>query len=71
MKFKIKNYNDEKNLMVQNLNDTKKKELKIFFDSISPIIKNYMKQNSIEIIFDKKNIFIGNNDLDITKILIN
>ena len=30
-----------------------------------------MKQNSIEIIFDKKNIFIGNNNLDITKILIN
>ena len=71
LKFKIKNYNEEKNLMVQNLNDTKKKELKIFFDSISPIIKNYMKQNSIEIIFDKKNIFIGNNNLDIKKILIN
>ena len=30
LKFKIKNYNDEKNLMVQNLNDTKKKNLKYF-----------------------------------------
>ncbi len=71
LKLKIKNYNDEKNLMVQNLNDIKKKELKIFFDIINPIIQDYMKQNSIEIIFDKKNIFIGNKKLDLTKILIN
>ena len=71
LKLKIKNYNEEKNLMVQNLNDIKKKELKLFFDSINPIIQDYMKQNSIEIIFDKKNIFIGNKKLDLTELLIN
>lgn len=71
LKIKIKNYNDEKNLMVQNLNDIKKKELKVFFDGINPIIQDYMKQNSIEIIFDKKNIFIGNKKLDLTELLIN
>ena len=71
LKLKIKNYNDEKNLMVQKLNDIKKKELKLFFDSINPIIQDYMKQNSIEIIFDKKNIFIGNKKLDLTELLIN
>ena len=71
MKLKIKNYSEEKNLMVQNLNDIKKKELKLFFNSVNPIIQDYMNKNSIEIIFDKKNIFIGNKKLDLTQILIN
>ena len=71
LKLKIKNYSEEKNLMVQNLNDIKKKELKLFFNSVNPIIQDYMKKNSIEIIFDKKNIFIGNKKLDLTELLIN
>ena len=71
LKLKIKNYSEEKNLMVQNLNDIKKKELKLFFNSVNPIIQDYMNKNSIEIIFDKKNIFIGNKKLDLTQILIN
>ena len=30
-----------------------------------------MSQNSIEIIFDKKNIFIGNKNFDLTETLTN
>ena len=52
------------------LNDTKKNELKIFFDKINPIVQNYMNENSIEILFNSNNIFIGNKDLDLTKKLI-
>ncbi|WP_440676262.1 OmpH family outer membrane protein [Candidatus Pelagibacter sp. HIMB1593] len=70
LKLKLKKYNDEKNLMVQDLNNVKKKEMKIFFDTINPILQEYMKQNSIDIIFDKKNIFIGNKKLDLTQSLI-
>ena len=71
LKQKAKEYNNEKNLMVQNLNDLKKNELKLFLETINPIIQNYMDQNSIDIIFDKKSIFIGNKKLDLNKLLIN
>ena len=70
LKSKISIFNKEKNLLVKNLNDTKKDELKIFFDKINPIVQNYMNKNSIEILFDSKNIFIGNKNSDLTKKLI-
>ena len=71
LELKIKEYNKEKNTMVKNLNNFKNKELKIFFQKINPIIRNYMKKNSIEIIFDNKNIFMGNQNSDLTLPLVN
>ena len=37
-----------------------------FLKQIKPIIADYSTQNSISIIIEKKNIFMGKNDLDIT-----
>ena len=56
--------------MVKNFNNIKKKELKILFDKINPIVQNYMDKNSIDIIFNSKNIYIGNKKSDLTKLLI-
>ena len=70
LKKKISEFNKEKNLMVKNFNDIKKKELKILFDIINPIIQNYMDSNSIDILLERKNVFIGKNKSDITEIII-
>ena len=50
----------------------KKKQisLKKFFDQITPIIQNYMDENSINILLDRKNVFIGKTDSDITNSII-
>ena len=45
----------------------KKKELNEFLKLINPLIKDYMDKNSIDIVIDKKNIFIAKTDKDITK----
>ena len=37
---------------------------------INPIIENYMLDNSIEILLDKKNVFIASKKSDITHELI-
>ena len=37
---------------------------------INPIITEYMQNNSISIIFDKKNIYIANKNYDISNNLI-
>ena len=70
LKKKIANYNKEKDLMVKNFNDIKKKELKIFFDLINPIVQNYMNEKSIDILFNSNNIFMGNKNSDLTPELI-
>ena len=57
--------------MVKEFSDLKKNELEALFDKINPIIQNYMKENSIEILMNSKNIFIGNINSDLTQVLIN
>ena len=44
----------------------KKKELKDIFDEINPILESYMKEKSIDILIEKKNVFIGKSKFDIT-----
>jgi outer membrane protein len=64
---KIVKLNEEKNNLVNEFNAFKKKELQNIFDQISPIISNYMDKNSITIILDSKNIFMGKVNSDLTK----
>ena len=73
----IKNFNkeveefiNEKNKLINDFKILKKKKLDNFLIEINPIIQEYMKKNSIDIIFDKKQIFIGNSNKDATNDLI-
>jgi len=71
LKNKIKEFNIEKNKMVNEFNTFKENELDSLFKRINPIIQNYMNKNSIEILLDRKNLFIGSISSDLTKIMIN
>ena len=46
--------------------DMKNTKFKNFFDEINPLISDYMEKKSINIIIEKKNIFVGKNTHDIT-----
>lgn len=70
LKDKIKNFNVKKNEMVNNFQNTKNKELENLFSVINPIIQEYMKENSIEILLNSKNIFMGRKEIDLTESLI-
>ena len=63
----IKLFEQKKIKTINSLNKKKKIELNEFLKKINPLIKNYMDKNSIDIIIDKKNIFIAKTDMDITK----
>ena len=73
LKFKnrVKDFKDKKNKMKINFNQTKQNELNNLFKKINPVIQNYMNENSIGILLNSKNIFIGSKKLDITQNLIN
>ena len=70
LKNEFSNYKNKKDNMVKEMNDIKNSELNLFFNKINPVIQNYMNQNSIDMIFNSKSIFIGNKNSDITKELI-
>ena len=71
LKNQLAEFNKKKDLMVKEFSDLKKDELEALFAKINPIIQNYMKENSIEILMNSKNIFIGNIKSDLTQVLIN
>jgi len=65
-KENINDFNNLKNELNSNFNQTKNQLLNDFFEQITPIIKNYMETKKINIIIDKKNIFIAKSNYDIT-----
>ena len=69
-KKKINNYNNEKKIVIENLKQIRNKEIIRFFKLINPIIEKTMKKDSIEILFEKKNIYIAKSSYDITQIVI-
>ncbi len=70
LKDKIIKYREKKDFKFKEYNDLKNKELKAFFDKITPFIEKFMEINSIKIILEKKNIFIANSKYDKTGLLI-
>ena len=70
LKEMVNAYKKEKKIMVTNLNKFKNDEISKVFEQISPIISQYMENNSINILFDSKNIFMGASSSDITKTIL-
>ena len=63
----FKKYNIEKNNLLNDFKNKKKEKLDNFLKKINPLIHEYMKKNSIDIILDQRQIFIGNVNKDITE----
>ena len=63
----VKAFNEEKDLFSKKLNKIKQDEFKKFLKEINLIIQDYMKKNSIDIVLDKKQLFIGSSKNDITE----
>ena len=67
---KVELYNKEKTDIIKSFEIKKKKELDIFFKNLNEIMNNYMKENSISIIIDKKNIVMAAVKNDISNEII-
>ena len=70
LKDKLSQFRELKDDMVKNFENKKNANLNSFFKNINPIIQNYMDKNSIDILLERKNVFIGKTDSDITDIII-
>ena len=70
LQFKFQKYKKNKSKEIEELKMKRNKNILNFLNLINPIIEKYMSDNSIYMIMDKKNVFIANNNYDITKKLI-
>ena len=66
----VKKYRIEKDKLIKEFKIKKQSELDNFLIKIDPLIKEYMKTNSIDIVLEKNQIFIGNTTKDITNAII-
>ena len=67
----VREFQNERNQVVDNFNKQKQEKINDFFTQVTPIINDYMKEKDLSIIFDKKNIFIAKSDSNITTDIIN
>jgi outer membrane protein len=67
LRAKIKEFNTKKEKMVKDYNKYKSQELNITLEKFNKKIQEFMSQNSIEMVLDKNNIYIGTVSSDITK----
>ena len=70
LKGEMKVYNEERKKIFLQFEENKKKELNAFLGKITPIIENFVKKNSINIVLNEKNLFIANKKFDITNEII-
>ena len=63
----LKEFEAKKIKTINEINKKRQQELNEFLSLINPLIKEYMEKNSIDIVIDKKNIFIAKSEYDITK----
>ncbi len=67
---KMKNFNKEREQTFLKFEEEKKKKLNNFLLNITPLIETFVKENSINIVLNKKNLFIASKNFDITNQII-
>jgi len=71
LRKKVSALQKEKNDIIQSVNKQKNKARDVLLKSLNPIVKNYMKEKKIRIVMDKKSILLADENLDITKDIMN
>jgi len=59
-------FNKERNKINDEFNQDRLKKLSILIDEFNKVINNYIDNNSIDIVIDKKNLYMGKKSSDIT-----
>ena len=66
----LNNFNMNKQKLILSFNSNRDLEVNNFIKKINPLIQDYMEKNSIDLVLEKKNMFIGNSKYDITIIIL-
>ena len=70
LRKKVIDYQSERRASLEKITVQRAEARQKLFEKLDPIMKTYIKENNISLIVDKKNILMGNTDLDITNIIV-
>ena len=70
LRKKVAKYQSERRSTLDQITEQRAEARKTLLTTLDPILKNYIKENGISLIVDKKTILVGNTDLDITNIIV-
>ncbi len=60
----------ERNTLIESVAKQRAKAKSELLKNLNPIVKNYMKEKKIRMVVDKKNVLLADDNLDITKDII-
>ncbi len=70
LREEMNNYNKERQEIFSKFEENKKKKLNEFLKKITPFIETFVKENSINIVLNEKNLFIASKKFDITNEIV-
>ena len=70
LRKKVVEYQTQRRSSIENIGKERAAARKKLLDKLNPILTTYAEENGISIIVDKKNVVLGNNNYDITKVII-
>ena len=69
LRKKVIDYQSQRRASLEKITTQRVEARQKLLEELDPIMKTYIKENDISIVVDKKNILIGNTNLDITNII--
>ena len=70
LRKKVMDYQTTRRVAVEKIAKQRSEAKQKLLDGITPILETYTKENNISLVIDKKNLVMGDSDLDITNLVI-
>ena len=70
LRKKVIDYQSQRRLSLEKITTQRAEARQKLLEKLDPILQAYIKENNISLVIDKKDILVGNTDLDITNIIV-
>ena len=70
LRKKVIDYQSQRRTSLEKITTQRAEARQKLLEKLDPILKTYIKENDISLIIDRKNVLMGNTNLDITNIII-
>jgi len=70
LRKKVIKYQSERREALEKITKQRSDARQALLKELDPILKNYVEENNVSLVIDKKNVVMGSNELDITQIII-
>ena len=70
LRKKVIDYQSQRRTALEKITSQRAEGRQKLLEKLDPIMKTYIKENDISLIIDRKNVLMGNTNLDITNIIV-